>query len=173
MTNRQSALIDVRVMLLRGSDVLLIQRNDALFPGCWNLPGGHVGEGENAIRAALRELEEEAAVTVLADHLRFAGVCHYRLASRGPKVGFAFTAHKWSGIPFVTEPERFSAVAWHPLGSLPSALMPHAEEILRMHRSGVQFSVYGWGENTKGAPPVLVGGTERGAAEHGATKVPG
>ena len=59
------------VVLLRGGDqaleVLLVQRNPTLrfMGGAWVFPGGAVGAGEGADghrAAALRELEEEAAV---------------------------------------------------------------------------------------------------------------
>jgi 8-oxo-dGTP diphosphatase len=170
VNGRQSALIDVRVLLLRGSDVLLLQRSDALFPGHWTLPGGHVGDDEDAVHAALRELEEEAAVTVLPDHLRFAGVCHYRLTARGPKVGFAFTAHRWSGIPHVNESEKFSAASWHPLRNPPGLLVPHATEVLHMHGAGVHFSVYGWSENKEDASRPLWA-RERCALNRGVRKL--
>lgn len=97
MNDRQITSIDVRVLLLRGSDVLLIQRSDPLFNGYWNHPGGHVMAAEGALTAAGRELEEEAGVTVKPFQLRFVGACHYRITDRGPKVGLAFAAHRWIG----------------------------------------------------------------------------
>jgi 8-oxo-dGTP pyrophosphatase MutT (NUDIX family) len=63
------------VILLRGGDraleVLLVQRNPAarFMGGAWVFPGGAVdhseGHGDRALRAAaLRELEEEAGITI-------------------------------------------------------------------------------------------------------------
>src|SRR5581483_7913470 len=63
------------VILLRGGatalEVLLVRRNPSarFMGGAWVFPGGSVdrneGEGDRALRAAaIRELEEEASITV-------------------------------------------------------------------------------------------------------------
>ena len=45
-----------------GGQLLLVRRCDS---GCWELPGGRVDVGENAVDAAVRETAEEAGVQVL------------------------------------------------------------------------------------------------------------
>jgi 8-oxo-dGTP pyrophosphatase MutT (NUDIX family) len=45
-----------------GGRLLLVRRCDS---GCWELPGGRVDVGENAVDAAVRETAEEAGVQVL------------------------------------------------------------------------------------------------------------
>jgi 8-oxo-dGTP diphosphatase len=49
-------------VVLRGGDVLLIQRGKGTFTGLWSLPGGHVEPGERAREAARREVLEETGV---------------------------------------------------------------------------------------------------------------
>lgn len=49
MLNRQLALVDVRVIVLRGDAVLLIRLSAGEFIGRWNLPGGHVMLGEDVV----------------------------------------------------------------------------------------------------------------------------
>jgi 8-oxo-dGTP pyrophosphatase MutT (NUDIX family) len=58
------------VIVLRGGDerleVLLVQRNPAarFMPGAWVFPGGALDGSEDARTAAVREVEEEAGVTL-------------------------------------------------------------------------------------------------------------
>jgi len=54
---------------------LLLQKpythHNPLFQGRWTAPGGHVEENESELAAAVRELEEEARITVSPDEVRF------------------------------------------------------------------------------------------------------
>lgn len=52
----------------RGDEILLIQRASTLGKGRWSLPGGKLEEGETALQASHRELEEETGVTASLDH---------------------------------------------------------------------------------------------------------
>ncbi len=49
-------------VIVRGKDVLLMQRSKGAFTGLWSLPGGHIEPGEKARDAALREVREETLV---------------------------------------------------------------------------------------------------------------
>ena len=141
----QRALVDVRVLLLDSPAVLMIQRADALFPGYWNLPGGHVHAGEDALTAAVRELREEVGVLAARSDLRFVGVSHYRPPTRSEKISFTFAARQWAGEPKIVEHDRFSAASWFSSAQPPSLIMPQAAEAIRLFRSGDQFSIYGLG----------------------------
>ncbi len=54
-----------------GASFLLTRRGSRLnaHPGQWALPGGRIDDGETAIEAALREMEEEIGLTLDADAL--------------------------------------------------------------------------------------------------------
>lgn len=51
-------------MVVQSGHVLMIKRNSYPGKGLWALPGGYVEENEPVLRAALRELDEEAALKV-------------------------------------------------------------------------------------------------------------
>ena len=54
------------VVLSSDGSVLLLRRSktDTRRPGEWDFPGGGFDEGEGAVQAAARELEEEAGISV-------------------------------------------------------------------------------------------------------------
>jgi 8-oxo-dGTP diphosphatase len=52
----------VSVAVLRGGDVLLVQRGKGAYQGLWSLPGGAIELGETAEAAARRELLEETGL---------------------------------------------------------------------------------------------------------------
>jgi 8-oxo-dGTP diphosphatase len=50
--------------LIRGDEVLLIQRARAPYRGLWTLPGGRLDPGETAEQAVVREVGEETGLRV-------------------------------------------------------------------------------------------------------------
>ena len=56
--------VGVGVVVLRGNEVLLIQRGKAPNKGQWNIPGGKQLLGETIVQAVHRELLEETSVKI-------------------------------------------------------------------------------------------------------------
>ncbi len=71
----------VEIYLKHQGKVLMHRRskNKKHFPGFLIGPGGHINEGENAVDAACRELEEETGITVHPSSLRlkYVGINHH------------------------------------------------------------------------------------------------
>lgn len=80
------------VIVERDGRVLLLLRSPTMewMPGRWNLPGGHVEEGETTAQAAARELFEETGL--VAQEL--APFCRAR---HGKYVVDVFYVTRWNG----------------------------------------------------------------------------
>jgi 8-oxo-dGTP diphosphatase len=108
-------------LLRRGGRVLLCHRSPdrRWYPGCWDVPGGHLEPGEAPAQALVRELREELGVTV---------------ALPGPPavhVGYpdwsldAWVLDSWQGEPANLAPHEHDALAWVDAGE--AAALPLAD----------------------------------------------
>ena len=123
------------VVLRRGDEVLLqLRRGTGYMDGFWATIAGHVDPGESVYEAAVRELREEADVTVLASDLQPLTTIH-RYEVGGPQVeqrcDVFFETRSWTGEPRIAEPAKCEAMAWFPLTALPEPVVPHELLVLR------------------------------------------
>ncbi len=65
---RPAVTVDMVILhpTANGTEILLIERRNNPFAGCWALPGGFVDENEDLPDAAARELLEETSLTGIA-----------------------------------------------------------------------------------------------------------
>lgn len=113
----------VDLIVVRGSEILLIQRDRAPFAGRWALPGGFVDEGEDLETAARRELKEETGL--LAGTLRQVGT--FGAPGRDPRgwtVAIAFVTTDTPGEPRAGDDAR--EARWFEQRALPSLAFDHA-----------------------------------------------
>ena len=62
--------------ILKDNDLFLAvkrNKNDDLYPGAWEFPGGHLEDGENLKQGLQRELKEEIGFTEVFDPI----ITHY------------------------------------------------------------------------------------------------
>lgn len=105
----------VGIAVRRGSELLLLKRrSDDFQPDVWEIPGGHVEDGESILGAVARELEEETGWSVkgvvgLVDWFDYDGEKGYRTREWNFEVHTAI-----EGEPI--HPEH-QAYAWATLGN--------------------------------------------------------
>lgn len=118
------------VVFCNGSDglsVLLIERANDPFKGCWAFPGGFMDMEENAEDCAKRELKEETGIEVRS--LEYLGT--FSEVNRDPR-GRTITIAYYAVVEKsdVIGADDASQARWFPIDSIPSLAFDH-EEILR------------------------------------------
>ena len=99
----------VAAVLRDGDRILLCHRSPARrwYPDVWDVPGGHVDDGETAAAALVRELREELGVGVAEPttppvlEVR-TGAVHLTI----------WVVDSWTGTPHNTAPEEHDAIGW-------------------------------------------------------------
>lgn len=136
-------IVDVHVLLLRGTDVLLVHRaNTGISDGMWALPCGRLRSWEALPQRASREVREQLALFVPVEALHFAHVTHHR--GMDDRIGFYFTATEWSGQPHNAEPDRHDTFDWFDLDHLPRDLISYCATGITHYRQNVAFSLHNW-----------------------------
>lgn len=95
-------------LLRRGSRALMVHRSPQRqwYPDAWDLPGGHVMEGEDPRAALARELRQELGVAaeVLGDPYAHVQGADFRTD--------IWVIDRWTGEPANLEPLEHDALAW-------------------------------------------------------------
>ncbi len=117
------------VVINSANQVLLIQRGNDPFRGCWALPGGFFEEGETIEHCAIRELEEETGLVVSESEIKLIGVfSRPGRDPRGTTVTAAYLVRLPDGVSAHAGDDAADA-CWCPLSSLPPLAFDHAEII--------------------------------------------
>ena len=100
--------------------VLLIQRGDQPFRGCWAFPGGFMNMDETTEQCAIRELEEETGLRVSEVHQ----IGAYSKVDRDPRGRTVTVAEKPIAV---TGQDDAAKAQWFPLSDLPELAFDHAD----------------------------------------------
>ena len=97
-------------VIIDGERVLMCHRhpNRRWYPDIWDLPGGHIEDGEQPHDALIRELEEELGIVVDADALE-AG------RTLTPEAGLTihvWVVRSWSGELCNRAPDEHDSIGW-------------------------------------------------------------
>lgn len=145
MPERYRSIIDVHVILQRGDEILLLERqNTGYCDGMLHLPSGHLDEGEPIPHGAAREAREEVGVSIDPSDLSLVAVVHHRQRPDLARVGMFFRVEEWSGEPVVAEPDKAGKLVWADPRVLPSNTIPYPAEGIRTWVSGDRLALHGW-----------------------------
>lgn len=145
MADRYRSIVDVHVILERGDDILLLERQGTGYgDGMLHLPSGHLDEGEPATDGAAREAWEEVGVRIAPADLVLATVVHHRQRPDLARLGMFFATTRWTGEPFNAEPHKCGKLQWCDPRVLPSNTIPYPAAGIRAYVDGVPFTTHGW-----------------------------
>jgi 8-oxo-dGTP diphosphatase len=108
--------------------VLLIERGDEPFKGCWAFPGGFMNMDETTEQCAIRELEEETGLRVSDVH-QIGAYSKVNRDPRGRTITVAYLAIIDESVA-VTGQDDAAKAEWFSLAALPQLAFDHADIML-------------------------------------------
>ena len=123
--------------------VLLIQRGNEPFKGCWAFPGGFMDMGETTEHCAVRELKEETGLAV-SDLHQIGAYSKIDRDPRGRTISVAYLIIIDSPVE-VTGQDDAAKAEWFPITNLPHLAFDHfdiMQDALRIYNT-MQINEYG------------------------------
>lgn len=147
MATRNKAIPAVYIFLEKDDRYLITRRcNTGYQDGNYQVPAGHVDEGELPTEAMVREAKEEVGIDLSPNDLELVHVS-YRLKhdNTDNRVDFFFHARIWDGKIKNMEPNKCDDLKWVSLDELPENMTPHVRDAMECMRNGVFFKELGVG----------------------------
>jgi len=117
-------------LLVKADTALLCHRSAGRrwYPNVWDLPGGHVEQGETPTVALVRELNEELGIHI--SEPAYPVFAHLQSADFDCRI---WVVREWSGTPHLASDEHDEIDWWSPseIGDLPLAVESYRSLIKR------------------------------------------
>lgn len=143
MEKRYKSMIVVDLMLTKTNrengqkEVLLaLRKNTGHNDGQYELPGGHVEEGEDLIQAMIREAKEELNIDLERKDLKIEHILHHY---KGNRLKFVISATDYKGNLQIGEPDKCERLEWFDVKRLPENLYEKSKKVLEEINKGIFF----------------------------------
>lgn len=145
MKLRNKATPAVYLFLERDGKFLIARRqNTGYQDGNYQVPAGHVEEGELPTAAMIREAKEEVDLDLTASQLELVYLCYRpKHDPTGDRVDFFFRVREWSGEVKNMEPEKCDDLRWVGLDELPTNMTPHVRDAFECMAKGTMYRELG------------------------------
>lgn len=124
------------IFVVKEASLLLIRKKRGLGAGKINAPGGRLDPGEDPVRGAIREAEEELRITPLDP--RYSGENRFQFVD-----GYSIHVHVFKATDFAGEPSETDEASplWAPLDRIPYQEMWEDDPLwVPLVLQGVRFS---------------------------------
>jgi len=142
MKNRNKAVPAAYLLLEQDGKILIARRcNTGYQDGNYQVPAGHVEEGELPLEALIREAKEEIGIDLDPADIEFVHVSYRpKHDETGDRVDFFFRAKKWSGEITNMEPHKCDDLRWVTPDELPDNVTAHVRTVIESINKNILFA---------------------------------
>lgn len=134
------------VLRVDGRTLVLRRAGTDVHPGELSLPAGHLEGGEDAVTGLLRELREEVGVEAVPADCRLVLLVHSapEHVDDSEYLHLFFVVERWSGEPFIGEPDKCSELVWVASDALPADVVDLVADALHAIDRDEPLLLRGW-----------------------------
>lgn len=141
MEERYKSMIVCDLMLIRENNgekeiLLSLRKNTGYNDDKYELPGGHVDEGEDLFYAMIREAKEELNIYLKREDLKIEHILHHY---KGHRLKFVISAKKYNGKIQIGEPEKCEKLEWFNVSRLPKNIDEKILKVLEEMKKGIFY----------------------------------
>ena len=130
------------LVLIRDNKILLQRRfNTGYEDGKYSFVAGHVDKGETFTEAIIREVKEEAGITLQMKDLSVVHVMNRNIKDN-ERIDVFFVAEKWTGNPENKEPNKCDDLSWFDLDNTPENIIPYIKEAINYIKNKIIYSEF-------------------------------
>lgn len=141
MKERNKAIPASYLFLERDGKFLIARRcNTGYQDGNYQVPAGHVDEGELPSEALIREAKEEIGIDLSSNDVELVHVSYRpKHDDTDDRVDFFFRAKKWTGEVKIMEPDKCDDLKWVTLDELTTNITPHVRDAMECMQKGIFY----------------------------------
>lgn len=116
--------------------LLMRRRNTGSGDGEYELPGGHLENGEDVFNAMIREAKEEIQINASRQDLSIVHIMHH---FSGQRINFVFSLNGDGFVPKIGEPDKCENLEWFDVDNLPKQITPKMQKIINNINQNIPY----------------------------------
>jgi 8-oxo-dGTP pyrophosphatase MutT (NUDIX family) len=137
------------LILIKNGKILLSRRtNTGFYDGHYSLVAGHLKYGESFSGALVREVKEEANISLKNQDFYVIHIMHRSEKANPPeireRIDVFFRVKKYRGEIKNNEPQKCDDLNWFPLDRLPKKTIPYVKAAIENIRKKKLYSEFGF-----------------------------